>query len=277
MPYIQFSATVFPKQPATDILIAELAEVGFESFEETSDGLLAWVQPGEFDKEAFGKIFLFHDSAYAIGYNLKEIPDRNWNELWESNFTPIELNPQAVIKAVFHKTREYDYEFLISPKMAFGTGHHETTWLMANELFKIDLQDKTVLDMGCGTGILAIIARKLGGKSAVAIDIEEPAIDNTYDHLELNNTDGVEVRLGGEEQLRENENFDIILANINRNVLTRDMSSYEKVLSAGGIILFSGFFATDVEIITATATKLGLSSVSVNTKNNWAQLTFRKP
>ncbi len=276
MAYLQFTATVFPKQPATDILIAELADVGFESFEETTDGLKAWVQKEEFNEEAFKHIFLFHDAEYAIGYTLEPIADKNWNEEWESNFSPIELNDKAVIKAIFHNTKPYEYEFLISPKMAFGTGHHETTWLMANALFNLDLKGKKVLDMGCGTGILAVIAQKLGAINLVAIDIEEPAIENTHEHIALNKASDIEVRLGGAEQLKD-EKFDVILANINRNVLSRDMGHYEKVLNSNGLILFSGFFTTDVEIINAVATKLGLISVSETSKNNWAQLTFRKP
>lgn len=275
MAYVQFTATISPTQPGTDILIAELAEVGFESFEETSDGLKAWVQEGELDAEALKKIYLFQDPEYQISFSLETLEDKNWNEEWESNFSPIELNDRAVIKANFHNIKSYEFEFMISPKMAFGTGHHETTWLMANALFNMDLTDKKVLDMGCGTGILAVIAEKLGAKSLVAIDIEEPAIENTHEHLLINSCKKTEVRLGGAEVLKD-EKFDIILANINRNVLTKDMGAYVKVLNTDGFILFSGFFTTDVEIITNEATKHGLISVSQTSKNNWTQLTFSK-
>ncbi len=276
MSYIQLTATISPKQPGTDILIAELAELGFESFEETTDGVKAWAQEEELDRAGIDNIYLFNDPEYTLTYELEKLEDKNWNEEWESNFSPIELNEDAVIKASFHTTRPYKYEFLISPKMAFGTGHHETTWLMANALFTMDMAGKKVLDMGCGTGILAVIAEKLGATSLVGIDIEEPAIDNTYEHLEINHCSKCEVRLGGAEVLKGDEEFDIILANINRNVLTKDMGAYIKVLKNGGIILFSGFFTTDVEIIATEATKHGLIGVSENSKNNWAQLSFRK-
>ncbi|MES2628719.1 MAG: 50S ribosomal protein L11 methyltransferase [Bacteroidota bacterium] len=276
MSYIQLTATISPKQPGTDILIAELADAGFESFEETGDGLKAWAQEELLDNEALQQIPMLSDNEFKVSYSLEKIEDKNWNEEWESNFSPIELNENAVIKASFHTTRPYAHEFLISPKMAFGTGHHETTWLMANALFTMDLGGKKVLDMGCGTGILAVIAEKLGATELVAIDIEEPAIENTYEHLDINQCSKTEVRLGGAEVLKEDESFDVILANINRNVLTRDMRHYVKVLKTGGLILFSGFFTTDVEIITAEATKNGLLSVSESSKNNWAQLTFSK-
>lgn len=276
MAYIQFTGVISPKQPGTDILIAELADLGFESFEETSDGVKAWGQEEELDQEGIERIFLFHDPEYRVSWSLEKIADKNWNEEWESNFQPIELNEKAIIKASFHQTKPYEYEFLISPKMAFGTGHHETTWLMSNALFDMNLKDKSVLDMGCGTAILAVIAEKLGATSLVGIDIEEPAIENSHEHLEINHCSKCEIRLGGAEVLKSTDHFDVILANINRNVLTRDMGEYVKVLNTGGLILFSGFFTTDIEIISAEATKHGLLSVSQNSKNNWAQLTFRK-
>lgn len=276
MSYFQFTCTITPKQPGADILIAELAEIGFESFEETGDGIKAWVQEELLDNEALKTLYILNDPEYRTEWSLEELPDENWNAQWESNFSPIELNERAIIKAAFHTTRPYEYEFMISPKMAFGTGHHETTWLMSNALFGFALKGKSVLDMGCGTGILAIIAEKLGAERLVGIDIEEPAIENTYEHLEINHCSKCEVRLGGAEVLKD-ESFDIILANINRNVLTRDMGAYVKVLANGGLILFSGFFVTDVEIIAAEATKQGLIAVSQQSKNNWAQLTFKKP
>ncbi len=276
MPYLQLTASIDPKQPGADILIAELAEIGFESFEETTDGIKAWGQVQEVDRDTIFEIGILNDPEFKVAYEIELLEDKNWNEEWESNFSPIELNDKAIIKAIFHTTEPYEYEFLISPKMAFGTGHHETTWLMSNALFTMDLHHKRVLDMGCGTGILAVIAEKLGAESLVGIDIEEPAIENTYEHLDLNHCTKTEVRLGGADALIEDERFDVILANINRNVLCRDMGDYVKVLKDGGLILFSGFFTTDVEIIAAEATKQGLLSVSQSSKNNWAQLTFQK-
>lgn len=276
MAYIQFTASIQPKQPGADILIAELAELGFESFEETTEGVKAWAQEEELDEAGIKNIYLLQDPEYKVSYTLEKIEDKNWNEEWESNFSPIELNDKAIIKASFHTTKPYEYEFLISPKMAFGTGHHETTWLMSNALFNMDLKGRSVLDMGCGTGILAVIAEKLGATKLVGIDIEEPAIENTHEHLEINHCNKCEVRLGGAEVLKADDSFDIILANINRNVLTKDMGEYVKVLKSGGMILFSGFFTTDVEIIAGEANKHGLLSVSQSSKNNWAQLTFSK-
>lgn len=277
MDYLELSASVEPRIPGTDILIAELADIGFESFEETPEGCRAWIQVHEYDEFRLSKLEILANPDYTVSWKIEHIPSRNWNEEWEKNFQPIEINESAVIRASFHQREEkYRYEFLISPKMAFGTGHHETTWMMANKLFVISPAGKTVLDMGCGTGILAVIAEKLGAASVVAIDIEEPSVDNTLEHIALNDCSRIDVRLG-DAALLGKEKFDMILANINRNVLMKDLAAYVPVLNRGGHLLLSGFFSTDVEMLSDKATNLGLSFVSVDTKNNWAQLTFVFP
>ncbi|HEX4887796.1 MAG TPA: 50S ribosomal protein L11 methyltransferase [Luteibaculaceae bacterium] len=275
MPYLQLSANLSPLQPYRDILIAELADFGFESFEETTGGFHAWGQVELVNRDEVTHFLQGYTTDASLTFEWEELEDQNWNAEWERNFQPIELNSRAIIKAVFHQTDAYEYEFLISPKMAFGTGHHETTWLMSNALFTLDLANKSLLDMGCGTGILAVIAEKLGAKDILAVDIEEPAVENTLEHLQINQCTQIEVKLGGAE-VPVGRTFDVILANINRNVLCRDLGHYAAYLKPGGSILLSGFFVTDIEIITQQANKVGLSLVSQSNKNNWSQLTFVK-
>jgi ribosomal protein L11 methyltransferase len=212
---------------------------------------------------------------FKTSYEIIHHPDQNWNAEWESNFHPIEVDGKCFIRAPFHEPHPSLTEVIILPQMSFGTGHHETTWLMAKSLFDIDFNRKSVLDMGCGTGILAILASKLSASSILAIDIEEWAYLNTIENISLNKAINITVEKGGAELLASRL-FNIILANINLNVLLNDMKSYSQSLEKGGVILFSGVFGTDLPQLQKKAEECGLVFVSREERNNWMVARFTK-
>ena len=275
MNYIKVSFELDPILPAREILYAELGELPFESFEETTNGIEAYIQAPDFTEELLEDLLIEGLPNQKISTQIHLIEQQNWNAVWESNFEPIVVNEKCVIRAPFHETPNVKYDIIISPQMSFGTGHHETTFLISNELFELDLKDKSVLDMGCGTGVLAIIANKLGAGAIEAIDIEEWAYENTLDNNRLNNVEGMSV-FHGDANLLINKKFDIILANINRNILLNDMEVYSNSLTIGGSILFSGFFETDVPHIKEAGEKNGLVFVKKEVKNNWAMVQLKK-
>ena len=241
MNYIEFKAEISPLEVGRDILIAQLSEIGFESFVETDSGLEAYIQEGEFDEQELTKIPLFEHEDFQISYQTKFIKDQNWNEIWEQSFEPIMVNNTCYVRAPFHEpVKDTEFDIVIEPKMSFGTGHHETTHLMIEELLGMNLENQSVLDMGCGTGVLAILSKKKGAGYVEAIDIDEWAYNNTLENVERNNTNDINVLLGGAECLKDQQ-FDVIIANINRNILTNDMSHYYKVLKSNGSLLLSGF------------------------------------
>lgn len=275
MNYIKVSFKLDPVLPAREILYAELGELPFESFEETENGLEAYIQAPDFSEEMLKGLMIEGLPNQKIETESEIIEQQNWNAVWESNFEEIVVNDKCVIRAPFHPVSNVDYDIIISPQMSFGTGHHETTFLISNELFKLDLKSKSVLDMGCGTGVLAIIANKLGANPIEAIDIEEWAYENTLDNNKLNGVEGMTV-LHGDAGLLVDKKFDVILANINRNILLNDMKVYSKCLASGGLILFSGFYETDVPHIKEAAENNGLVFVKKEVKNNWTMAQFRK-
>lgn len=275
MDYIKVSFELEPVLPAREILYAELGELPFESFEETENGLEAYIPAPDFKGEMLENLIIDSLPNQNIDIKTETIEQQNWNAVWESNFEPIIVNEQCVIRAPFHEKSNVQYDILISPQMSFGTGHHETTFLISNELFNLDLKNKSLLDMGCGTGVLAIIAYKLGATPIEAIDIEEWAFENTLDNNKLNEVNDMAV-FHGDASLLKGKKFDIILANINRNILLNDMSIYSKCLNAGGKILFSGFYETDVPSIKASAVENGLIFEKIEVKNNWTMALFTK-
>lgn len=275
MDYIKVSFELDPVLPAREILYAELGELPFESFEEIESGLEAYIPFLDFKKEMLEDLIIFTLPNQKADLKVETIEQQNWNAVWESNFEEIIVNDKCVIRAPFHKASEVEYDIVISPQMSFGTGHHETTFLISNELFDLDLNGKTLLDMGCGTGVLAIIADKLGAVNIEAIDIEEWAYENTKDNNKLNNVQGMTV-LHGDARLLEGKLFDVILANINRNILINDMTTYSKSLNTNGIILFSGFYETDLPQIKESAEANGLVFVKNEVKNNWTMAQFQK-
>lgn len=275
MNYTKVSFELNPVLPAREILYVELGNLEFESFEETSKGLDAYIPSKYFDKKILDKLIVLDIPNQKINIKTETIEQQNWNAVWESNFPLIHINNKCTIRAPFHNSTNVQYDVIISPQMSFGTGHHETTYLMANELFKIDIKDKTLLDMGCGTGVLAIISSKLGACKIEAIDIEEWAYRNTKENTKLNDISDIKV-LKGDSSLLHNKKYDIILANINRNILLKDMKTYSNSLNINGKILFSGFYETDVPVIKEEAEENGLVFEKTETKNNWAMSVFNK-
>ncbi len=275
MDYLKIEFKLSPLLPAREILYADLGELPFESFEETDEGLCAYIPAKDFKEEMLSDLMVSKLPNQTVEVGKEVIEQQNWNAVWESNFEPIVVNEKCVIRAPFHDKAEVEYDIVISPQMSFGTGHHETTFLIANELFSMNLKEKSLLDMGCGTGVLAIIAHKLGAKPIEAIDIEEWAYENTLDNNRLNDVEGMKV-FQGDADLLKGKKFDIILANINRNILTQDMGRYSESLNTGGLILFSGFYDTDLPVIELSANENGLVFVKNEVKNSWTMAVFMK-
>jgi len=276
MEYIELKAIVNPLEVGRDILIAELSEIGFESFVETDNGVEAYIQSQEFVEADILKLKMLTNSDFEITYSTKIIADQNWNAEWEKNFDLINVENRCCIRAPFHeKIDGIEYDIVIDPKMSFGTGHHETTHLMIKRLLNIELTDKRLLDMGCGTGVLAILAKMKKAAYVEAIDIDEWAYNNTLENIRNNNCKEIKVVMGGAEKI-DSINFDVIIANINRNILLNDMEKYVKALLKGGDLLLSGFFSSDQEMLLECTTKLGLEMVYKESKNDWTMLHLVK-
>ena len=275
MNYIEYKFNITPLEPWRDIFMALLSEAEFESFEETENGLNAYVKQNLDDEnEVLEKIKSLQNTE--IQFERTEIEQQNWNEVWESGFKPIIVNDQCYIRAEFHENRpEIPYEIIIQPKMSFGTGHHETTHLMVEYILELDLDGKDVLDMGCGTSILAILAKKRGAKYAEAIDIDDWATENSVENAQRNNVE-INVKLGDASILGDRK-FDIIIANIQRNILMEDIPKYTKVLNfAGSELILSGLMEADFEDIKSKCEENGLEFVSKKQRNEWIALRFVK-
>jgi len=276
MDYLEIKVKIEPLEVGRDIMVAELAEIGFESFVETEDGVEAYIQKGDFNKGKLDNIPIVSSSQFKVDIEVVEIKEQNWNEVWEKSFEPIKVNNQCYIKAPFHPSiSSMEYTIEIEPKMSFGTGHHETTHLMIQELLDMNLDDKTVLDMGCGTGVLAILCELKKASTITAIDIDEWAYQNTIENIFKNKCEKIEVLKGGAELL-QNNNFHVVIANINRNILLNDMEKYSGALKTGGEILLSGFFSSDKDMLIEEAEKYGLMMMSDNIKNDWTLLHLKK-
>ncbi len=274
--YIEVTAIVQPQEPWTDLLIEELAEIGFESFEENPQGFKAYIARSEYDADKLTSVKLWEDTAgeCSFHFSIEVISSRNWNKDWESNFKPVDVDGKCYIRAPFHEAKSgHDYELVIEPKMSFGTGHHHTTYLMAQWMLETDFKSKKVLDMGCGTGILAILAEKMGASQVIAIDNYAFAYENTLENIEINAAKKVEALLGDAQLLGE-EKYDIILANITKNVLKEDMATYVKAMNNKGLIFISGFFAVDMQELTELAESLGLAKIAHKQKDEWAAVKF---
>ena len=277
--YMQVRFDVEPcSEMATDVLAAVLAEIGYESFVPCNDGLQAYIQVSLYDEHALREMLAsFPIENISITYETCETEDKDWNEEWEKNFfQPIIIGDRCVIHSTFHHdVPQAEYDIVINPQMAFGTGHHETTSLILEELLDADLKDKSVLDMGCGTSILAILAAKRGAHPVTAIDIDDWCVNNSRDNISLNQVEGITVELGDASLLKGRKPFDIIIANINRNILLADMEQYAACMHPGSEIYMSGFYVDDIPAIRAEGERLGMEYLHHKEKNRWAAVKLR--
>jgi ribosomal protein L11 methyltransferase len=259
-----------------DILVAELAEVGYNTFEDNDEGFCAYIDEDQFSADAVAEVMSRYEGQGEVTYEHRVITRQNWNAEWEKNFQPLVIAGKVSVRAPFHEARpDLQYEIVIMPRMSFGTGHHDTTALMITNQLDVNHRDKRVLDMGCGTGILAIMAVHLGAASVLAVDVEPWTAENAADNARENNVhDKVEARLGDVTALAGEAPFDIILANINRNVLLEDMPAYARYLKPGGPILLSGFYEDDLPLIRAAAEEAGFHYQSHRTQNHWVSAVF---
>jgi ribosomal protein L11 methyltransferase len=268
--------TVQAPADLTDILTAELSQYGYDTFMETDTGLCAYITEDVFSKVELEEVLNKYRDQHPLPYSVQKIQKQNWNEEWEKNFEPLLIGGICSVRASFHpKPEGVAYDIVINPKMSFGTGHHETTTLMIENQLTLEHAGKRVLDMGCGTGILAILAVKLGAAEVVAVDIEDWTVENARENAALNAAP-VEVRLGDVQVIQQDDSYDIILANINRNVLLADMPEYARLLAAGGTLVMSGFYTEDLAAIKAQAFAQGLAYKAERTKNNWVSVVFEK-
>src|SRR5690554_2813165 len=258
--YIEYNFKVEPIQPGTEILIAELGYVGFESFVETEDGVTAYIQKDEWRDNILDEVEILNSAEFKIDHSFSEIEQINWNIEWEKNFSPIEVDGKCVVRAPFHPERNLEYEIVIEPKMSFGTGHHETTYMMLQYVLENEFEGKKVLDMGCGTSVLAILASMRGASEVEAIDIDQWCFENSQENVQRNNCKNIEVYLG-DASLLQNRKYDVILANINRNILLNDISIYRESLNPNGILYMSGFYKEDLKDITEVCNNVGLRFV----------------
>jgi ribosomal protein L11 methyltransferase len=271
--YIGYNFIVKPLQPGVDILIAELGEAGFESFVETEEGLSAYIQKTDWNAHILEDIQILNSEEFEISYTFEENEQVNWNVEWEKNFNPIIVNGLCSVRAPFHEKPDTVYDIVIEPKMSFGTGHHETTHMMIQHILKNDFTNKSVLDMGCGTGILAILAEKKGAKPIDAIDYDNWCYINSLENVERNGCKHITV-LEGDAELLKNKAYDIIIANINRNILLNDINAYAYCLNKSGSLFLSGFYKDDVQSIEEECQKYMLKLVEVIEEHNWVALKF---
>ena len=272
--YLEFDFKINPVQPWSEILMAELIEIGFDSFTEEYDGILGYIPEELFSEDALKSIPLMNNPDVEISYSFALMPNINWNEEWEKNFTPINVENKVLIRAEFHQENPNLHEIIIQPKMSFGTGHHPTTHLMIQQMLDMDFMAKKVLDMGCGTSVLGIFAKQKDASEVVAIDIDEWSVENSIENAERNNvklriSQGTADNLGGED-------FDIILANINRNILISDIPTYVSVLRDKGKLLLSGLCFFDVEDILEVCDKQGLRLINKQQREEWCSLLLEK-
>lgn len=278
MKYLEFAFRTTPcTETVNDVLSAVLGEVGFESFVEQAEGIFAYIQKDLYDEATLQEaIDGFPLPDVQLAYTYQEAEDKDWNEEWEKNFfQPIVIGDRCVIHSTFHlDVPKAEYDIAINPQMAFGTGHHETTSLIISELLNSDLQGKSLLDMGCGTSILAILARMRGAAPCTAIDIDEWCVRNSIENIALNKVDCIDVFEGDASALVGKGPFDVIIANINRNILLNDLKRYVSCMHVGSEIYMSGFYVDDIPVIQAEAERNGLYFVHHQEKNRWAAVKF---
>ena len=275
MEYLEIRFEAIGDQPAREWLIAILAEAGFESFADQDEALLAYIPRMKYTGSLLAQLRL-KESWPAMTYTISELEDINWNSEWEKNYSPVTIGGRCHIRAPFHPERkEIPLEIIIEPRMAFGTAHHETTALMIEWILSMDLDGKEVLDMGCGSGVLAILSNKCGARFVTAIDNDEWAYQNALDNFRINRVSAGKV-MKGDAGLLDQELYDVVLANINRNILTKDMPGYVKVLREGGALVVSGFYESDLASVEKSAADQGLLLSGRKINNNWVAAEFRR-
>ena len=278
MDYFELTVTIEPRDPWADILVAELAEFGFESFVETEQGIQAYAPVQIGNVSSILKETCIHDNAeIRVDWKLEEIPHQNWNAAWEESFDPVLVDSRLAIIAPFHEVNDFKNRELIviQPQMSFGTGHHQTTYLMSQFLLDLHLLPERVLDMGTGTGVLAILAEKHGAGDILAVDIESWSVENTLDNAARNGCTKIRGLLGDIDSIEEKD-FGVILANINKNVLKRHLPDYAKLCADNGLLYLSGFFTSDVSELEDAAQKAGFELVEVRDKETWASMKLKK-
>ena len=276
MKYVEVSFSIIPFEPWNEIIIANLSILPYESFMEEGEYLKAYIQEQDFDPSDLTDLVLKlkTNKGVIINYEYKNIEQQNWNHVWESHFEPVSINDQLHLLAPFHIKDKYQGLIIeIEPKMSFGTGHHQTTFLMCEEISSLKLDGKYVLDMGSGTGVLSILAEKCGAKEILAIDIESWSVENCEENTKRNKCSKIISKLGDIIDIN-GQHFDVIIANINKNVLLSHLPSYSKCINANGILLLSGFFETDAEDLISAAFKENLVLKSKKIKDGWAMLCF---
>lgn len=275
MDYIEVTLVLDPVNPWRDIFIAELDGLGFESFVETKTGFSTYIKEDEYHQDL---LKVLERDEVEVSVEIKKIEDQNWNQQWEDQFQPVEVEDFLLIRAPFHADLDLpkkQLEIIIQPQMSFGTGHHQTTWLISRRMFQLNLKDQNVLDMGTGTGVLAILAEKLGAKSVFAPDIDEWSFNNAQENSALNHCSRIEVAHGGIETV-VGKKFDAIIANINKNILIEQFSVYSKSLLNQGKLIISGFFETDQDHLVQEAKKHGFVFENIFVKDEWAMIEFAR-
>ena len=271
--YLAYHFSVEPKELGSEILIAFLGEKPFESFIETENGFSAFIQKDLWTKNILDDITLLHSPEFTISHTIEEIDQVNWNEEWEKNFEAIDVDGKCHVRAPFHPKTNAEFDIVIEPKMSFGTGHHETTHMMIQHLLETDVTNMKTLDMGCGTAILAILAEMKGAKPIEAIDIDNWCYLNSIENGDRNNCTQITV-YEGDATLLKGKKYDLIIANINRNILLNDMQQYVDCLNKNGILLLSGFYIEDIPFIDTSCTEKGLTYVKKFERNNWTSLKY---
>lgn len=275
MKYFELNFTTITLDQS-DILIAYLSEIGFDSFSQEDSLLKAYIPQSLFEESKVNDIISEIPEFKNIQFVKKEMEDINWNAEWEKNFNPVYISDKCIIRAPFHnKPSNILYDIIIEPKMSFGTGHHETTYQMLEYILEIDFTGKIVLDMGCGSGILSMLAALKNAYHVIAIDNDEWAYTNSLENIEKNSIKNIDVILGDVSSIPK-KSFDIILANINRNILLQDMKHYVNVLNEKGLLILSGFYKSDMDIINNEAIKYDLTFTSFTEKNNWVITAYKK-
>jgi len=273
--YIEYNFRINPLQPASEILMAELGERDFESFVEQEEGLLAYIQKKDWNENILEGIFILENLEFKITSEFKEIEQENWNATWEQNFEPIQVEDKCRVRAPFHEKMDFEYDIVIEPKMSFGTGHHETTQMMLRYILENEFIGKSVLDMGSGTGVLAILTEMKGATDIDAIDIDHWCFLNAQENVERNNCSCVKVWEGNSDLLGKKK-YDIILANINRNILLNDIPKYADCLNSKGTLFLSGFYKDDIPLITEKCNEAGLSFQNNLQEGDWVAAKFLK-